>query len=634
MNNEVEKKWRFPGNNYTQDQGIDTPDMETFAQDPIASLARETCQNSIDARITGETAKIQFKTFDIMKENIPGIERIEKEIDSCMEYRQNNKKIYETLKSMKEQLDTGIIHCIRVSDFNTIGLAGVSKTDDSPFFLLTKGTGISDKSGSKGGSKGIGKFASFVASAFNTVFYSTLNLQGEKGYIGICKLCSTRMDNTDEKTIGIGYFGSNDKNMPILENFSLEDGYVRQTSGTDIYILGFRKSNTWKKDLITKILDSFMSAIYYGDLEVDVDELTINKNTLSSIIDNDDLIIRKNYNNIKSQYLLLDDKDVFRDELEIDDYGKVDIYLKPFSKDKADLATNECVMIRYPYMKIKSLPRISNVPCSAMCIIGDNNLNTILRDIENPQHTNWEINRIDDEDIKSEVRHIIKVLTDKIVDYVYEKLSSSDVKETDVEGASEYLPGVEESNIGFGEDTLVVEKPKIVKKVKNKVKDKIGIEKFDEGNALTPNVGEHTEDGEGSPIPYGTNSSSGGDPRNGDQETGHKNGEDDNDIMTLTQMVGMQYRLFVTNKNAGEYVISFKSLYTEENCELEIKYLDDSNTKYDVNITRCVINDKDYEIKDGRVVGIELVEGENYKIKLSTGLNDLYTFEVKMYANR
>lgn len=634
MNNNFEKIWRFPGNNYTQDQGIDTPDMETFAQDPIASLAREACQNSIDARIEGKTAKIQFTTFDIMKKDIPGIDRIEKEIDSCMEYRQNNKKIYDTLRGMKTQLDTGLIHCIRISDFNTIGLAGVSKTDDSPFFLLTKGTGISDKSGSKGGSKGIGKFASFVASSFNTVFYSTLNLQGEKGYIGICKLCSTRMENTDEKTIGIGYFGSNEKNMPILEDFNLEKGYKRESSGTDIYILGFRKNSTWKKDLITKILDSFMSAIYFEDLEVEVDGLIINKRMLNTIIDNEDLINKRSYNNIKSQYILLNDPDVFRSELEIDDYGKVDIFLKPFSKEKADLATNECVMIRYPYMKIKSLSRISNVPCSAMCIIGDNGLNRILRDIENPQHTNWEINRIDDDDIKNEVRYIIKTLTDKIVDYVYKKLSSSGVKETDVEGASEFLPGIEESNIGFGEDTLIVEKPKIVKKVKNKVKDKIGIEQFEDGNALTPNLGEHTEDGEGSPIPFGTNNSSGGDPRNGEQETGYKNGEEDNDIMTLTQMVGMQYRMFVTNKRAGEYVISFKSLYTENNCELEIKYLDDSNTKYNVDINSCTVNDKVHEVKEGRVVGIKLVEGNYYKIKLSTGLNDLYTFEVKMYANR
>ena len=242
-----------------------------------------------------------------------------------------------------------------------------------------------------------------------------------------------------------------------------------------------------------------MSAIYYEELEVEVDDLIINKSTLNDIVDNEDYIVKRNYNNIKSQYLLLSDTEVFHNVLEIEDYGKVDIYLKAYSKEKSDLATNECVMIRYPYMKIKSIPRISNVPCSAMCIIGNNNLNTILRDIENPQHTNWEINRIDDEDLKSEVRHIINVLRDKIIDYVYEKLSSSDVKETDVEGASDYLPGVEENGISFGEDVLVIEKPKIVKKIKNKVKEKIGIEKLDEGAALTPDLGEHTEEGDGSP---------------------------------------------------------------------------------------------------------------------------------------
>ena len=69
-----EKMWRFPGNNYLQEQGIDTPDMETFAQDPIASLARESCQNSIDARIEGQTARIEFKTFDIMRDEITGNE--------------------------------------------------------------------------------------------------------------------------------------------------------------------------------------------------------------------------------------------------------------------------------------------------------------------------------------------------------------------------------------------------------------------------------------------------------------------------------------------------------------------------------------------------------------------------------
>ena len=47
---DVNEKWRFAGNNYTYENGLDTADMETFKKDPIASLARESCQNSIDAK--------------------------------------------------------------------------------------------------------------------------------------------------------------------------------------------------------------------------------------------------------------------------------------------------------------------------------------------------------------------------------------------------------------------------------------------------------------------------------------------------------------------------------------------------------------------------------------------------------
>ena len=629
-----EKMWRFPGNNYLQEQGIDTPDMETFAQDPIASLARESCQNSIDARIAGETARIEFKTFDILRNEIPGVDRIEKEINSCLDYRKNNSKLYQTLSNMKNNLNNSIIHCIRVSDFNTVGLKGINDLEDSPFYLLTRGTGISDKNGSKGGSKGIGKFASFVASSFNTVFYSTLNMDGEKGYIGICKLCSTRMEGTDEKTQGTGYFGIDNKNMPILEDFNLDKSYKRETTGTDIYILGFRKNNNWKKELITKILDSFMCAIYYEDLEIVVDDLTINKNNLGELIENDDYILKRSYNNIKSQYILLTDPDVFKNTLEIEDYGKVDILLKGFSKEESDLATNECVMIRYPYMKIKTLPRISNVPCSAMCIIGDNTLNSLLRDIENPQHTNWEINRIDDDDLKSELRHILKTLNDSIINYVYDKLSTSRIKETDVEGASEYLPGIDDSNIGTGEADVIIEKPKIVKKVKNKVKDKIGIKPDDEGNSLLPGLGDHKEDGEGSPIPSGSNNSSGGDTHDSNNEIGYTNEDSDKEIMTLAQLSGMQYRLFVPDKKSVKLIISFESLYTENNCELELKYLDDSNTRYNINISGCRVNGIPLDIVDGKLKNIKIEEGKKYRIELDTDLRELYTFEVKMYANR
>ena len=54
--------WRFPGNNHTDEKGLNTTDMETFMKDPMSSLAREICQNSIDARIEGQTARIEFNS--------------------------------------------------------------------------------------------------------------------------------------------------------------------------------------------------------------------------------------------------------------------------------------------------------------------------------------------------------------------------------------------------------------------------------------------------------------------------------------------------------------------------------------------------------------------------------------------
>ena len=228
----------------------------------------------------------------------------------------------------------------------------------------------------------------------------------------------------------------------------------------------------------------------------------------------------------------------------------------------------------------------------------------------------------------------MKTLNDSIINYVYEKLSTSDTKETDVEGASEYLPGIEDSNIGSGEVDVISEKPKIVKKVKNKVKEKIGVEHSDDGNSLSPSLGEHEEDGEGSPIPSGSNNSSSGDAHDANDETGYKNGDSDKEIMTLEELTGMKYRPIVPDKRSGKLIISFESLYNENNCELVLKYLDDSNNRYNININSCKINGMPLDIIDGKIKNIKLEKGKKYKVELDTDLRELYTLEVKTYANR
>lgn len=76
-----EVKWYFPSNNFGASNGLDTADVEIFKKDPDGSLAREVCQNSIDARddkVNG-TLKVEFKTFALKTEQIPGIELLRKE---------------------------------------------------------------------------------------------------------------------------------------------------------------------------------------------------------------------------------------------------------------------------------------------------------------------------------------------------------------------------------------------------------------------------------------------------------------------------------------------------------------------------------------------------------------------------
>ena len=65
-------KWNFPSNNDSQTIGINDSGVETFKGTPIKSLAREICQNSLDARLDdSKPAIVEFSTFDIDPKKIP-----------------------------------------------------------------------------------------------------------------------------------------------------------------------------------------------------------------------------------------------------------------------------------------------------------------------------------------------------------------------------------------------------------------------------------------------------------------------------------------------------------------------------------------------------------------------------------
>lgn len=630
-----EIKWRFPGNNFTKESGLDTPDMETFKKDPIASLAREVCQNSIDARLdTNKPVILEFNDFMLHKEKIPGRERLSKEIQNCAVEWQEHQKISKQLKTMELTVNQDIIDCLRISDFNTSGLTGIETDEKKAWYLLTKGSGISKKSGTTGGSKGIGKYASFVASKFNTIFYSTRTVEGELGFQGITKLCSASIEGTDEKTQGIGYYGINDKNKPIINNLVLDLSFERSENqtGTDIYILGFRKTDDWKKQVISKILDSFMVAIMNGDLEVIIGDTRLGKDTIHSIISSDEYILKSNYKSIHSQYLLLTDESVYQTNIDISSYGSATIRVIGFSKDEIHYATNACVMVRYPHMKIKSIKNISTIPSAAMCIIHDNKLNEILRDIENPQHTDWQINRIDESAEKKEVRAIIKEINRSIKDIVSEFLITSDESKTDIEGASDYLPDNSNTGADLGANQETIDKITITKVLRNKNRSQKGLIEDEQSEALEPDVGGVEGEGDESPKPSGENEGKGRGATPHDEDGALIDG--DSDILKYDKLSGLKYTFFVINKKEGLYSLIFTAPTDEENCYLELKYVDESGSKSPVRIFDAHLNQSKCDIENEQKVFFPLFNGKKNQFTLKTDQTELFSSEVVIYASR
>jgi len=631
--------WRFKGNGFTTDNGLDTADMETFKKDAFASLAREICQNSIDARRKGYEGpiRVEFKPFSIDRNVIPAIDQIEEEIQACRA-TWKAKKIASQLQAMSEQIKKRNISCVRISDFGTTGLLGVSTSDDStPWHYLVHGSGLSDKTFTSGGSKGIGKFATFVTSHFNTVFYSTRTMKDEVGYVGICKLCSAKMPDSEEKTQGIGYFGSSEKNEPILEELHLDPNFSRSERdfGSDIYICGFKTPTTWKSDIISKSLESFMVAIAFGKLEIVVDDVVINADTLRAIIWNEKYINKNLQKSIVSQFLLLTDKENRFEDVITNDLGEARLYLLAFKKDQEDYATNGCVMIRYPYMKIKDINKVSSIPCSAMCIIENNDLNKVLRDIENPQHTDWEFKRIEDETVRQETKAIYSDFLDQIKNIIADHLVSSDETKTDLEGAADYLPqSTEDVGSKDGEKTKILDKPQIQKKkIKPKEVSLHASVEDPNGNGILLDVGD--ENGEEEILqPSGRNKQDGGDVKPSNEPGQGGSNEDGHIIVKSAQLRGMLYKFFCINKKERKYVVTFISDFDEDDASFVMYALDDSGARDPVEIQSCVINGQACVVESGHMVRLSLLHGKRYKIEMITDQEEMFSGEVRVYAYR
>lgn len=431
--------WNFPSNNHGQIFGIADSGVETFNGTPIKSLAREICQNSIDANLkNGEPTRIIFRTFEIAPSAIPGFDDLDDAFSRSLEYwsKQKSTKAKSFFQSALKLAKQPKITCLRISDTNTTGLLGSDEEYNSPWCNLTKSQGASDKSGSHGGSFGIGKFAPYACSAFRTVFYSTLDSDGVAAYQGVARLTSFK-DKKGETTQGIGFYGA-DKNAPVKQQISIDPSYSREIgkSGTDIFVLGFNGSKDWKYDMVASVLDGFLYAVYTGELIVEVEDIIISKETLPELVASHQAYFSE-YADEYYQVLTADEQKSPTYTKDIGTMGKVTLRLMIQPDFHRRVA-----MVRRTGMKIMDKGNINGlIPFAGVLYIEGDKLNEYLRTLENPQHTKWEIERAEN---KSEAKGVLSALT-KFIKACLDELKNDDSEEALDPSVGEYLAAEQDS---------------------------------------------------------------------------------------------------------------------------------------------------------------------------------------------
>lgn len=619
-------KWSFPSNNNGDINGISNSGVETFQGTPLKSLAREICQNSLDAA-TNKVVELEFKPFTLEYDEFPDAISLKKAFIASLDFwsRQSSKKTRDFFERAIKVMDIGSIPFLRISDFNTSGLLGSKNEYNSPWCNLTKSSGASDKSGTSGGSFGIGKFAPFACSDFRTVFYSTLDTDGIEAFQGISRITSFRRED-DEITVGVGYYGDGN-NLPIYKQLILDTTFSRKAKqyGTDIYIAGFKYySDDWKTDIITSIIDGFLYAIYSGSMIVTVDDIIISKSTLPELIQE----YQTNFTEQAENYFtVLNDKDTKWYETNFKNFGKISLGLiiKPEMHRKV-------AMIRKTGMKIMDRGNISGIiPFAGVMLIEGDKINDFLRSIENPQHTKWEPDRASN---RGHAKIFIRDLINYIKDCL-EELKQNDASEEIDPSVGEYLP--DEEYLDSTEESQEVESlPDTIKSFEVNISKKKPSQEnsYQKGNDREKEnetggiIGEINISGSG----HGNGKNKLGGYGGGNNE-GNGKGDNPKEIhKVLTNIDASKIRVVCLNKNSGQYSITFIPVVSAENCQIEL-LLSAETQNYEAPILSAMgIEQPQLIVKANQIAGLTFTSGRPVRLIVVLDFYDYCSMEVKAYG--
>ena len=135
-------KWRFPSNDHGENKGINDSGVATFRGTPLKSLAREICQNSLDAA-RKETVIVEFNVFEVPTNSLPGADVLVDAFERCRKFWsvQKGSATKDFFENATKKIKNPMCSILRISDFNTTGLLGSKEEINTDWTNLTKSSG-------------------------------------------------------------------------------------------------------------------------------------------------------------------------------------------------------------------------------------------------------------------------------------------------------------------------------------------------------------------------------------------------------------------------------------------------------------------------------------------------------------
>ena len=428
--------WNFPSTNSGREDGWNDSGMSHFTGAPLSSLARETIQNSLDAKLFEEKpVEVVFELKNVKPGNIGGEELNLALVASRWSVGElGDLGASQALARAQSILEQREVSCLQVSDQNTIGLP------DKNWHALTKMQGLSQKEGVEGagGSHGIGKYAPFAVSSLRTVFYWTCYEQADElveKFQGKAVLMSHGQGNF--RTQGTGFYGVKQgcealtTQVPALFRIGNHQGDLIR--GTSLLIIGFNEVRNWQQRIAASVIENYFHAIASGSLIVTIEpdqnttgtgDFEISDATLANWFSkleslggeesmdedgNDLLRVRA--------YWELTDNTITVIEKQDDVLGHCRLWIRV-----GDGLPSRVALVRRTGMLVTDqqagLMRFSSYKdFVAMCVFEDPSGNELLRRMENPRHDKFEPTRLP-EDEREKGRRALNRITRWIRDEI------------------------------------------------------------------------------------------------------------------------------------------------------------------------------------------------------------------------